>query len=419
MKRLAAILHLCVATAVMATTVEYAGIVAVVNGAIITAKDLEERVKLVIFSSGGQIDSSMRKQMEQQILAEMINEQLRWQCAKKFESFANGGRWVSNEMLNGAFADIAQQNNMSTTAFEQLLQKNNIDKKLILNQIRYNLSWMEYIKARFAKSVNISRSDLKRRLLELKEARHSASYQVQRMFFPVVDNSREREVSARVQHISAMLAKGAVFENVARQFSEGIMASRGGNIGWIRQGQLAADEYAVLSQMKIGEYRTIRNSSGYVILKLVDKRDAGCNNITSVQFVQVAVPTNAGHSMEELQGFLNYLRNNYSTIESLLERARAAGCYVSEPVNAVQDTLPQPIRTVISSLSAGSTSSIQKTPDALFLICVLNKKVQKIPEPTEEEISEQQFGERMAVLADKELQEARRKAEITINEKYK
>ena len=54
------------------------------------------------------------------------------------------------------------------------------------------------------------------------------------------------------QQLLQQLRKGASFPALARQFSEAASAARGGDLGWIQEGQLLEELDAALAQMRLG-----------------------------------------------------------------------------------------------------------------------------------------------------------------------
>lgn len=384
--------------------VEYQGIVAIVNGTPITEADLEERVRMVIFSSGGHVSPELRKQIRRDVLLEMINERLKWHCLQKFAKFTEKGRWVPEEAVIATFNNIAKNNNMTPEAFKKLLKTNGIDPEILIQQIRCNLSWIEYIKARYFKGATVSKAELRQEKKKIKEERNAPAYLIHKMYFSDAKQAKT---------VENMLRQGANFENVARQFSPS-SNTKNENSGWTSSRQLSSQEADVVKSMKIGEWRTINDSSGYRILKLAGKRNAGSNSYTKVKLVQVALPLGQGHPTEELTGYLEYLRSNYKKINDLIAQAKSVGCYVSPAIDAVAESMDPKIGGIVAGLPNGGISAIQKDDRAVFLLCVLSKSVSKIPEPTDDEIKEHQISEKLSVLADREMQDLRKRADITV-----
>jgi peptidyl-prolyl cis-trans isomerase C len=75
------------------------------------------------------------------------------------------------------------------------------------------------------------------------------------------------------------LAKGAKFEDLAREKSMDATASRGGDIGFFRIGQLVPDFEKACLKLSIGETSdVVKTQFGYHIIRLTDKKEAGAED---------------------------------------------------------------------------------------------------------------------------------------------
>jgi len=75
------------------------------------------------------------------------------------------------------------------------------------------------------------------------------------------------------------LSKGAKFEDLAKEKSMDATASRGGDIGFFRVGQLVPDFEKACLKLNIGQTSdVVQTQFGYHIIKLTDKREAGAES---------------------------------------------------------------------------------------------------------------------------------------------
>lgn len=394
-----------------AQEIKYEGIVATVNGDIITAKDLDEQVKIAVLASGLKDNNIMRLE----ILKNMISEKLKWSLLKKL---SGKDKWIKEEDVNEAFAQIARQNNMDPIAFSKLLKSKNINVDLFKRSMETNLSWIEYIKLRYRRSVNISEKAVAQTLKRIKEAKQKESFLVSRMFFPVMDLNESNSVSKKVSNIRRMLSQGSDFAQLARKFSKSPDAKNGGDLGWIYDGQLSSEEYSALENMKPMEVKVIKNNRGFFILQLRDKRDAGKDYITHLRFVQVGVPRPEYAGGQDTKSLLNQLKQRYPTASAFIKQARAIGCFVSDPVESVLEAMTPDVRDAVKYCKSNGLSSIISNDKAFFVFCILGRAEEKIPEPSAEVIKNQKINERFGIFSDKELYELKKKADIKLDSKY-
>jgi peptidyl-prolyl cis-trans isomerase SurA len=400
---------------------EYSGIIAIVNRDVITSSDLEKRLAWTLLSIG-EISASadVRSRLSREVLHEMINEHLKWQCVMKYISF---GIRAPEDEVEQTFLHIAERNGLDKEGFCKLLEKKNIGKEVLLNHIRVNLAWNSYVGSRFGKFINISESEIRRTVADIKEKRNMESYYVHRMFFPVLDPKNEASVLSHVNNLKQMLLKGTDFGSLAGQFSKSPDAVRGGEMGWVFKGQLSAEEDAKLAEMRVGDTAIVRNSRGYVILFLRDKREAGAKVLTTVTVVQVAVPFGNAARDEEIRQMTSYienLRRNSSGCRDFIKSAGDSGiCAISEPTTMALEGMQPQFRSLISTLQAGQTSEPIAAPGAVVVFCLLDRKTREIPEPSAGDIRVQKMNERLAVFSDRELRDLRKKADIKTDEKYR
>ena len=391
--------------------VKYEGIVAIVNGNIITSQDLDDQVKIAMFASGMKDSSEVRNE----ILKSMVTEEVKWGLLKKF---SNRMTFVSNKDIDEAFEGIAKRNNMTGKNFSKLLSSKGINEKSFRHSIRVNLSWIEYIKAKYGKNVNITEKELVATLNGIKESKKKESFLVSRMFFPVTDSSNAEAMRSRVQTINRMLVQKARFGELARKFSKSPDAGNGGDLGWIYEGQLSREEYAALKAMRVGETRVVQNSRGFYILHLRDKRAAGKDTVTHLRFVQVGVPRPEYANGQDTQSLISQLKSRYSNAKAFINQARTIGCFVSDPMSGILEAMNPEVRGAVEHCPVNGLSRVVSNEQALFVFCVLDRREEKIPEPTLSDIRNQKINEKFSIFSDKELSELKKRADIKLDSKY-
>lgn len=391
--------------------IKYEGIVAIVNGNIITSLDLDDQVKMAILSSGMKDSAELRRE----ILKSMITEEIKWGLLKKF---ADKVDWVSENDIEDSFASIAKRNNMSSESFSKLLVSKGINLKAFKHSIRVNLSWIEYVKAKYGKNVNITERELVATLDGIKENKKKESFLVSRMFFPVTDSSSVKAVKDRAYTINHMLAQNARFGELARKFSKSPDARNGGDLGWIYEGQLSREEYSALESMKVGESRVVQNSRGFYVLQLRDKREAGKDSITHLRFIQVGVPRPEYANGQDTRSLINQLRSRYSNAKAFIDQARTIGCFVSDPLSGILEAMAPEVRKAVEHCPVNGLSRIVSNEQALFVFCVLDRREEKIPEPTLDDIRNQKINEKFSIFSDKELSELKKRADIKLDKRY-
>lgn len=243
-------------------------IAAVVNDEAISMTDVEERVKLVMISSGLPDTKEIRSKITPQIIEYLIEEQL------KLQEAARHNLEVGDAEIEEGFDIIAKQNKLDGPKFKEAMKQQGVPIKTLERQIRAQLAWNKVIKTVFRKQVDVTPTDVDNRIARLKDNMGKTEYLVSEIFLPFDNSKRAAEIQQFASRMAAELqAKKAPFGPVAVQFSKAAGAENGGNIGWIQQGHLEPDLEKVLLTMQEGQISDpIRTNSGLYILNLLKKR---------------------------------------------------------------------------------------------------------------------------------------------------
>lgn len=90
------------------------------------------------------------------------------------------------------------------------------------------------------------------------------------------DPAKVAQAEAKANQILEQLKKGAKFEDLAKQSSDGPTAAQGGTLGSFKRGELAKDLEDQTFSLKPGETTgVIRTRQGFIILKVTGHRPAG------------------------------------------------------------------------------------------------------------------------------------------------
>ncbi len=244
------------------------GIAAVVNDEAISMQDVNDRMKLVMVSSGLPDSAEIRTKIRPQVIDSLVEEQLKLQTA------ARNKLTVSDEEVQEGFNTIAQQNNIPADKFEIALKQQGVPLATLKRQIKAQLSWNKYVRDRLKNRVNVSSSDVDTRIERLKSKVGQTEYLVADIFLPLDNPKRNKEVEEFAGRMAKELqAKKAPFGPVAAQFSKAAGAEKGGTLGWVQPGQLPEEMDKVLLTLEEGQVSNpIRTQDGIHVMMLQKKR---------------------------------------------------------------------------------------------------------------------------------------------------
>jgi peptidyl-prolyl cis-trans isomerase SurA len=244
------------------------GIAAVVNQDVISMSDLNDRTTLIIVSSGLPNTQDIRTKLTKQVMEGLIEEQLMLQEAERREIK------ISDSEVQQGFAALAQQNKISPEEFQKAVQQSGVNLATMRRQIRAQMGWSKVIQKAMRPRVTITDSDIDEYLARIASNKGKEEYLLAEIMLPVDTPEQENDVrQLAAKLVSEMRAGKAPFSKVAQQFSKAPGAPTGGDLGWMKQGQLPQELEAPLAYLQPKQMTDpIRTTNGYHILLLRDRR---------------------------------------------------------------------------------------------------------------------------------------------------
>lgn len=388
-------------------------IAAIVNDKIITVSDLNNRVEFVLNSSSMPRTEEAIHHLKIQLLKTFIDEELQIQEAEKH------GISISKEEIDQAISEIERNNNMTPGQLKGLLEKDNIPLKTLEDQIRANLSWMRYIVDAYGASVTVSDKEAEDVLKTLSKSIDQPQRHVSEIFLPINDPSEEKEVLSIAADFVKDLRKGASFDMFARQFSKAPSAGQGGDIGWIRQGQLSEALDKSLSTLQKGLISDpIRTKGGVYILYVKDIEKAGESTQTVLDVKQVTLNLfidKSEEALEEAKKTLEKIKPSLHSCEDLEEKSAKIGAHVESLMNVPEKKLPLPLVNLIKNLPLNTPSSVVTTPEGAGFMMVCKRSevpVQESTLPNKESVERKLTNQKLELIARRVIKDLRRAAFI-------
>ena len=244
------------------------GIAAVVNDEAISMQDVNDRIKLVLISSGIPDGKEIRAKILPQVVDGLIEEQLKLQEASRNKLS------ISDAEVDEGLGVIAAQNKFAPDQFLAIMEKQGVPVKTLRRQIKAQLAWNKYIKERLRNEVDVSDRDVDTRIERLKAKVGQTEYLVSEILLPLDNPKRNNEVRQFAKRMADELqTKKAPFGPVAAQFSKAAGAEKGGSLGWVQQGQMEEGLDKILVTMEEGQISNpIETPSGLHLLWLQKKR---------------------------------------------------------------------------------------------------------------------------------------------------
>lgn len=295
-------------------------IVAIVEDDVITERELDARKTLIIT----EFTRSKRKlpdneTLHRQILEAMINDSILLQEAKR------RGLKITEGQLNQAMQRISRDNQMDLTKFRQVLIAEGIDYEKYRETIRKDLTLNALRRQYTARTAIISDEEVDD-FINRNDDGIEYEYKLAHILITLPDAATPEQIAkAKTQstEILERLNDGAVFEQLANQYSSGSTALSGGDLGWRKKAEIPGLFTDAVLGMKPGDYAgPLRSASGYHIVFLSDRKNAQQVLTTQVRSRHILLRPNELISEEEAEARLLDLRQRLLAGEEFSRLAR-------------------------------------------------------------------------------------------------
>jgi peptidyl-prolyl cis-trans isomerase SurA len=250
--------------------------IAVVNDAVISNFDLDQRARLLLVTAGQPATPENIKQVRAQVLRTLVDEMLQTQEAFKYKI------QVQNDEVDKQLARIAASNNMQVNDIFKTLESAGVGRGTFQSQIRAELAWQRLVQGKLAPRVVVSPDEVSEVFARTQASANKAQFLVSEIFVAIDQPGEEAAAMKTAQTIRSQLQQGAPFSALARQYSQTSSAGNGGDIGWVAEGQLDDALNSRLAKMRPGTISDpIQVESGVYILALRQKQTAAGSNPTA------------------------------------------------------------------------------------------------------------------------------------------
>lgn len=144
-------------------------------------------------------------------------------------------------------------------------------------QAKSQLAWNRVMGRHVTPFVNVSDDEVNAVVQQTEAAKGTTEYRVGEIYLSANDQNRE-QVYDSARKIIEQLRQGGSFADIAKQISEASSAAAGGDLGWVKVGQLPQTNGNAVVEMNRGEIVAVPAANGIYILLLIDKRQVGMSD---------------------------------------------------------------------------------------------------------------------------------------------
>lgn len=327
------------------------GVAAVVNDEVITTYDVEQRMRLLLASTNVRPTEDLLAQVQTQAVRSLIDEQVQLQAAAGFEIV------ISDAEVAQQLERIARMNNVSADAIARDLASRGVDLLTLEQQMRAEIAWDYLVNGRYRSQVRVSDNQIDLALERMAVNADKPSYRIAEI---LIEPRNQNEAQQAVQFISQQLSQGAPFQALAQQISSAPSAVDGGEVGWVRSGELRHEEIErTLSRMRAGEVQAVETRDGIYFILLLDKRSGV--ELQRLDLHQVLIPFGTERGPEVIDKYTTQLTRGLRRVRDCDDIDRAAekidGAIAQDLGLLAPSEIPNAVRAEVTALQAGERTA--------------------------------------------------------------
>jgi len=368
----------------VSATQELDRIMAVVNDDIVLQSDFNLRL--------GQVQQKLSQKnttipaleiLTAQVLDQLIIENLQLQLAQK------QGIHIADPSLDLAIERIAKNNELSLAELEQAVAKSGESMAQFRHKIRQEMTINELQNSSMNRRIRVSEHEVDLYLASNQgQALADTEYEIGHISINLSatpDANELAQAQAKVDVIIASLAQGNNFASVAASHSDALNALEGGNIGWRKGSQLPSLFADPISTMEVGDLsQPIRNSSGFHLIKLLNKRGVSFQTIAQTKANHILILPNEIRTKAQAEALIFELHQRLSDGADFYDLARS----FSDDANSAPSggdlgwlktgQLPQVLQTPLDQLALGQLSQVIKSDNGWHLLQVIERRTKDV-----------------------------------------
>jgi peptidyl-prolyl cis-trans isomerase SurA len=382
-------------------------VAAIVDDKVITTYDVQQRMRLMIMGARGQINAQMLPQIQRQALRDLIEEQLKLKEAEKFEVK------VEDKEIQGELRQMAAQSGISVDQLEQALGAEGIKIETLRSQISAGIVWPQIVQGRYGKRVRISDDEIDRTLERLRADATQEQFLVAEICLPVPSPDQAQTYYQGGLQLLEQMRRGVPFSVVAQQFSACTTAAAGGDLGWVRPGELPPELDEAIRNLAPGSVTNpIASDNAFMILAVRDRRAAVKQGEKTWTLAYAGAPVSVGRAAAR------------TALEKLPASEACAGgrtlrqdlgpdVGVAMIENVKLSDLDERMRPAVEGLERNELSEIIEADDALhvFYACEVDEG---LGIPSRKSIEDKLYGRQLERIAQQYLRDIERKSTVDV-----
>ena len=391
------------------------GIVAVVNGDVITRADVDNRARLFALTTGQPIAPETLRLLRPQITRQLVEDRL------EMQEIQHRKIAVTDAEVAKAISDIEQRNHLPPGGLQDKLSGQGVSRSTLIAQIRTQLGWTRVLRQEISERGRITQGEIAVQEKLFHDEQGKPQYRLAEIFVAAEDPAHLNDAKKFADTVIQQLHAGAPFGIVAAEFSQSQTALEGGALGWKRPDQLDPAVARLVAEMPVGAISNpVRVAGGFDVVTLLEKRLVGTDlaNVLTLRqafypFATALDPQNP--TPEQRKALLDgqNLSKGAHSCDDIDAANKAAGSHrPSDPGPVRLERLSGPMQSLLGGLQPGQASKALVTNDGILVVMVCKREQKNMAAMGREDIANQLLEERVELSSRQLQQDLKRRALI-------
>lgn len=243
-------------------------VIAVVNNDAITLSELQDTLGYYLYESKQTVKPEQEEELKEQLLGRMIESRLQLQEANREQVTVDEAE-VTEQM-----AEVMKRSNAKTQEeFEQIVKAQGLTLEGVKKRVRDQVMIQKVIQRKVQLRVSVTEEEIEGYFRENREKLETGlSYHARHILIaptPPGEEAAWEAARAQAEEVWGKVRAGEDFAELARRYSQDPTAGEGGDLGVLKQGELATDLEGQILRLRPGEASApYRSKLGFHIFKL-------------------------------------------------------------------------------------------------------------------------------------------------------
>lgn len=381
-------------------------IAAVVNSDIITSHDLRQRVLFMLATTGVERNEETLIRIQNQALRNLVDEHLQMQEAEKFELT------IDDAEVNQNVGRLIGRNGLDPQEVVQRLADVGVSIDTLRDQVRSEIAWQRIVNGLFGQRIRISDTVIDETLNRISATADEPSYRMAEIYIEASEDIGGPDGALEgAKAMVSQLGQGAPFALLAQQFSSASSAASGGDMGFVKVGDVRPEIAAVIPELDDGEVsEPIIVPGGVYVVAIIERQIS--ENDTLYRLAQL---TAEADDFDTARARLETLREEITSCESLSELTEANADISSASMGELKASeMGDDMVAMLADTGVGEMSEpLERTTGASGIV-VCERELTGTQIPTRDAIENRLMDTQLAQASRRHLRDLRRKAAISV-----